>query len=120
MKVGVHAERYLAMAEIGLTPTFIFHGQLEGGETIIVQSFIEGKEPSRKDYRERMNDVADVVHKLHNSPQVKEVLEVVSSDFYKDAGLSALDRLRQKWERYKAQVPSAVGFVEASLEQLER
>jgi len=110
VKVGVHAERYLTMAEIGLTA---------GGETIIVQSFIEGKEPSRKDYRERMNVVAEVLHKLHNSPQLKEVLEAVSSDFYKDAGLLALGRLRQKWERYKAQVPSAVGFVEQSLEQLE-
>ena len=120
VKIDVQTERYLAMAEIGLTPPVIFHGQLEDGETVIVQSFIEGREPSRKDYHERMNDVAEVIYKLHNSPQLKEVLEVVSSDFYKDAGLLALDRIHQKWERYKAQVPSATGFVDASLGQLER
>ena len=120
VKVGLHTKRYLMMAEIGLTPPVIHYGQLKDGETVIVQSFIEGREPSRKDYRERMNAVAEVIHKLHNSPQLKEVLETVSSNFYKDAGLSALDRLQQKWERYKAQVPSAAGFVEESLRQLEK
>ena len=120
VKVGVHVERYLAMAEIGLTPPAILHGQLASGATVLVQSFIDGREPSRKDYRERMSDVAEVVHKLHNNPRSKEVLEAVSSNLYKDAGLLALERLRQKWENYKAQVPSTAGFVDESLEQIEK
>jgi thiamine kinase-like enzyme len=32
--------------------------------------------------------------------------------------MRALDRLRQKWERHKAQVPSVAGFVNGSLEKL--
>ena len=120
VKVGVEAERYLAMSETGLTPPVIHHGQLDSGVTIIVQSFIEGREPSRKDYREQMNDVAEIIRKLHNNPRIKEVVKVTPSDHYKDAGLLALDCLRLKWERYKAQVPSVVGFVEESLEQIEK
>lgn len=120
VKVGVQAERYLAMAEIGLTPSVFLHGQLECGVTVIVQPFIEGTKPSRKDYRERMNDVAEMIHKMHNSLRIKEVLGATPSNFYKDAGLLALELLRGKWKHYNAQVPSAVGFVEQSLEQIER
>ena len=120
VKVGVQVERYLAMADIGLTPSVILHGQLASGETIIVQSFIEGKRPSRKDYRERMSAVAGMIRELHNSPRVMGTLSAAPSNLYQDAGLRALDRLRQKWERHKAQVPSSAGFVEESLDQLER
>jgi len=96
VKVGIEVECYQAMAEIGLAPPVVFHGQLASGETVIVQSFIEGREPSRKDYREQMSDVAEVIHKLHNNPRLKEVLEPASSNLYKNAGLLALECLCQK------------------------
>jgi len=120
VKVGVEVERYLAMAESGLTPPVILHGQLESGLSVIVQQFVTGRKPSRTDYRERMNDVAEVIREMHNSPRMKSILQSTSSDMYKDTGLLALGRLRQKWERHKAQVSSSVGFVEESLEQVER
>ena len=120
VKVDVQVERYLAMAEIGLTPPVILHGQLESGPSVTVQSFITGREPSRKDYRERINDVAGMIREMHNSPQVIGTLSAVPSNLYQDAGLQALDRLRQKWERHKAQVASTAGFVEESLGQLKR
>ena len=118
VKVGVQVKRYLAMAEIGLTPPVILHGQLENGLSIIVQSFITGQKPSQLDYRERLIEVAASIHKMHNSPQMKEVLPAAASNLYKEAGMQALDRLRQKWERYKDQVPTEVEFVEDSLEHL--
>jgi thiamine kinase-like enzyme len=118
VKVGVQTERYLAMAEIGLTPPVILHGQLESGLSVIVQSFITGRKPSQLDYRERLIEVAALIRKMHNSPQMKEVLPAASSNLYKDSGMQALDRLRQKWERYKDQVPTEVEFVEDSLEHL--
>ena len=118
VKVGVQVERYLAMAEIGLTPPVILHGQLESGLSVIVQSFITGRKPSQLDYRERLIEVAALIRKMHNSPQMKEVLPAASSNLYKDSGMQALDRLRQKWERYKDQVPTEVEFVEDSLEHL--
>ena len=119
VKVGVQAERYLAMAEVGLTPPVIVHGQLEGGASVIVQSFITGREPSRLDYRERQTEVTEIIRTMHNSPRVKAVLPEISSDLYKDAGLRALDRLRRKWERHKAQVPTVAGFVDDSFEYLD-
>jgi thiamine kinase-like enzyme len=118
VKVGVQVERYLAMAEIGLTPSVILHGQLESGASVIVQSFVKGRRPSRVDYRGRMNDVAEVIRKMHNNPRVKESLSVAPSNLYIDAGLRALDRLCQKWETYKDQVPTTAKFVGESLEQI--
>lgn len=118
VKVGVQVERYLAMAEIGLTPPVILHGHLDSGLSVIVQSFIKGWNPSRVDYRERLVEVAELIHRMHNNPRVKEVLQAAPSNLYKDAGLRALDRLRQKWERHKSQVPTTAGFVDSSLEHL--
>ena len=120
VKVGVQVERYLAMAEIGLTPPVILHGQLESGLSVIVQSFTAGRNPSRADYRERMNDVADVIREMHNSPRVVETLSAAPSNLYKNAGMRALARLRQKWEQHKAQVSSVAGFVDESLNHLEK
>ena len=119
VKVGVDVERYLAMAEIGLTPPVILHGQLESGLSVIVQSSIKGRNPSRTDYRERMNDVAKVLRKMQDNPRVMETLSAEIPNQYSDAGFRALDRLRQKWEQYKVQVPSAAGFVDESLERLK-
>ncbi len=118
VKVGVQVERYLAMAKIGLTPPVIVHGQLESGSSVIVQSLITGRNPSRTDYRERLTEVAELIREMHNNPRIKGALQAASSNSYKDAGSRALDRLRQKWERHKAQVSSAVEFVENSLEGL--
>ena len=42
VKVGVQAERYLAMAEIGLTPSVLVDGQLNNGLSVIVQPFMAG------------------------------------------------------------------------------
>jgi thiamine kinase-like enzyme len=120
VKVGVEVERYLAMAETGLTPPVVIHGQLESGVTVIVQSFVEGRNPSRADYRERLNDVARIVRKMQGSPRVRKALSAATTDSYREAGLGALDRLHQKWGQHKAQVPSAAGFVEDSLGRLAR
>ncbi len=118
VKVGVQVERYLVMAEIGLTPPVILYGQLEGGLPVIVQSFVKGQAPSRSEYRERLTEVAEIIQTMHTSPRLKGILRTTPSNSYQDAGLRALGRLRQKWERYKAQVPAVAGFVEDCLEQL--
>lgn len=120
VKVGVQVERYLMMAETGLTPPVIVHGQLDSGLSVIVQSFIEGRKPSRSDYREQLFEVAEIIRKMHNSPRIKRVLQAESSNTYKDAGTRALDRLRQKWEQHRAQVPIVAGFIDSSLEHLAK
>jgi len=119
VKVGVQIERYLAMAEIGLTPPVLADGQLDSGLSIMVQPFVEGRRPTRPDYHNQLMEVAGLIGKMHNHPQMRGVLPTISSDFNKDAGMQALSRLRQKWERYKPQAPKVAEFVESSFEYLD-
>src|SRR5215207_1411318 len=58
VKVGASIERYLAMAEIGLTPPVVVFGRLESGLSITVQTFIAGRTPSRRDYHDQLEKVA--------------------------------------------------------------
>jgi thiamine kinase-like enzyme len=120
VKVGAPVERYLALAEIALTPPVLVHGQLEDETSVIVQPFIEGKSPSRLDYRRRLPDVAEIVNKMHKHPRIKESLPAVPSNLYKDAGMQELAHLRQKWKCYQAQVPSVATFVNDSLEEIKQ
>lgn len=118
VKVGVQVERYLAMAEIGVTPPVILHGQLESGLSIIVQSYITGRKPSLVDYRNRIIEVAELIRYMHSSQRFTEILQPERSSLYEDAGLRALGRLRYKWERYRAQVPTVAEFIDNSLKRL--
>jgi thiamine kinase-like enzyme len=120
IKVGANVEQYLAMAETSLTPPVLAYGRLESGLSILVQPFVTGRKPSRMDYRNQLEKVAALIHKMHQNPQVKGTLHVESSNLHKDAGLLALDLLREKWGRYKAQVPTVAGFVDNSLDHLTR
>jgi len=118
VKVGVQVDRYLAMAELDLTPPVLVFGQLDNGLSIIIQPFILGRTPSRLDYRNQLSEVAGLSRKMHNHPRITDVLPAVPSNLCKDAGLLALNRLRQKWEHYKAHVPMVADFVDSSLEHL--
>jgi len=120
VKIGAPVDRYLALAEIGLTPPVLVHGKLDNGSSIIVQPFVLGHKPSRLDYRSQLREVAEIIVKMHNHPQIKETLQPASSNLYQDTGLQALNRLRQKWEWYKAQVPSVADFVDDSLDHLHQ
>ena len=120
VKVGVPVERYLAMAEIGLTPPVVAFGHLESGLSVIVQTYITGRKPSQKDYRDQLEKVAVLIRKMHNHPEIKRILQSASSNLHKDSGLRALNQLRQKWDRYKAQVPNIAEFIENSLEELSQ
>jgi Phosphotransferase enzyme family len=118
VKVGVPVERYLAMAELGLTPPVLAFGRLESGLPIIVQPFIAGRRPSQRDYRDQLEKVATLIRKIHNHPKIKRILQPPPSNLHKEAGLRALNQLCRKWDRYKAQVPNVAEFVENSLANL--
>lgn len=118
VKVGAPIERYLAMAEICLTPPVLVYGQLDSGCSILVQPFIAGRTPSRRDYRDHLEGVAALIRKMHHHPQVRGTIQQEHSHSHKDAGVKALNHLLQKWERYKPQVPSIADFVDHSLEYL--
>ena len=92
VKVGAPVERYMAMAEIGLTPPVLGFGRLESGLSIMVQPFITGRKPSQIDFCNQLQKVAALIRKMHH--------------------------LHQKWECYKAQVPTVAKFIDGSLEYL--
>jgi hypothetical protein len=120
VKVGAPIERYLAMAEIGLTPPVLSVGHLDSRLSIIVQPFVAGRTPSRRDYRDQLERVAALIYKMHHHPRIKGILEPSTSNLHEEAALQVLDRLRQTWERHKAQVPKVAPFVDKSLDELEQ
>lgn len=115
VKVGAPIERYVVMAEIGLTPPVLAHGQLEGGDSIIVQPFIKGRKPSLRDYWDQLENVAQLIRRMHNDEKVRGSIPPAAADRHKDAGLHALRQLRGTWEQYRARVSDVAAFVDDSL-----
>ena len=120
VKLGAQVTKYQAVASIGLTPEVLAVGTLGDGTSIIVQPYIVGRKPSRRDYHNRLEQFATAINKVHHDPELKRVLPTVSSDTYSGVGLEALDHIQQRWEHYKKQVPKLAGFVDESLDKLEQ
>ncbi|MGE5249212.1 MAG: phosphotransferase [Bacteroidota bacterium] len=118
VKLGVEAAIYQAVASTGLTPQVLAAGCLEDGTSIIVQPYIAGRSPSRRDYRIHLDEFAAAIRKLHHSAEARRVLQKAPSELYRSAGLEALARLRERWERYKIRVPEFSEFVDGSLDHL--
>jgi thiamine kinase-like enzyme len=118
VKLGVQATKYQALASIGLTPPVLAVGFLEDGTSIIVQPYIAGKKPERRDYHLRFEQFAEAINKVHHSPELIQVLPEASSGLYSLIGLESLARLQQKWERYRPQVPKAADFIDQSLDEI--
>lgn len=118
VKVGAQIERYLAMAEIGLTPPVLLSGSLDNGVSIIVQPLIRGRTPSRDDYRDRLEKVTALVRNMHEHPRVQGTLPPAASKSHKEAGVRALHHLRQKWTHYRSQVPEVATFIDDSLDEI--
>ena len=120
IKLGAHIPRYQAVAALGLTPEVVAAGQLADGTSILVQPYIEGKEPDRGDYRTHLEQFAAIIRTVHRSPQVRQVLPAASCNTYREIGLETLADIRQRWLHCRSQVPQAAEFVDASLAQLAR
>jgi len=120
VKLGAQAAKYQAMASIGLTPQVLADGAMGDGTPIIVQPYIDGRKPSRKDYHSHLEQFASAINKVHHDPVLKQVLPKVSSDFYSVVGSNALVHIKQRWEHYKNQVPKVADFVDESLAYLEQ
>jgi len=108
------------MASIGLTPQVLAAGYLEDGTSVVVQPYIAGTRPSRKDYHLQLEQVAAIINRTHHSPELQRILPEVSSDLYSAVGLESLTRLQQRWAHYRAQAPEVADFVDESLAYLTR
>lgn len=120
VKLGVQATRYQVVASMGLTPQVLALGFLEDGTSIIVQPYIAGRKPSRRDYHTYLEQFALTINQIHHSANVKQVLPEVSSNLYSVAGLESLARIQQKWERHRSQVPEVAGFIDESIDYLRQ
>jgi thiamine kinase-like enzyme len=118
IKLGAHTTKYQAMASIGLTPQLLATGSLEDGTSIIIQPYIAGRKPSRRDYQNHLERFATTISMAHHSPELKQVLPKASSDLYSVVGLESLGRIRERWELYKTQVPKIADFIDESLNYL--
>ncbi len=118
VKLGAQTARYEAMASLGLTPQVLVAGYLADGTSVVVQPYIAGRKPSRKDYHTNLEKIATTIHKTHHSPEVKRVLPEASSDLYSVVGLELLTRIQRRWKHYKSHVPEVAEFVDESLAYL--
>jgi thiamine kinase-like enzyme len=119
IKVGAHTRRYQVMASLDLTPAVIVSGHLADGTSILVQPYIEGRNPSWQDFRHFLPRIAAVVNKTHHSPALRGILPTPLSETYKDVGLAAVRRVQQKWELHRAQVPVVANDVDEALAHLK-
>jgi len=115
VKLGVQTTKHQVVASIGLTPQVLAVDTLIDGTSIIVQSYITGKSPSRNDYRIRLEQFALAINQIHHNPEVKQVLPKVSSNLYSVVGLESLAHIQQKWERHKSKVTTVADFIDGSL-----
>jgi thiamine kinase-like enzyme len=119
IKLGVQLERYQVMFTLGLSPQIITTGSLEDGTSILVQQKINGRKPSRKDFRHYLPKFAESLRQTHQSERLKRILLAKSSDRYKEAGLETLAQVEHRWEAYRSKVPASAEFVDKSLGHLK-
>lgn len=120
VKVNVDVERYLAMADMGLTPPVFVHGRLESGLSVIVQPFVAGKTPSPRELQERLPEVAEHIRIMHGGSKITQVLKQPHYSSFQDSAGQALERLQQKWQCYRKSVPATAQFVDDQLTELSR
>jgi len=118
IKLGARIPIYQAVAALDLTPEVIAAGRLEDGTSILVQAYVDGRTPTRRDYRTYLEQFAAVIRTVHHSPEVQQVLGGVSGDTYRAIGLETLAHIRGRWQRYRSQVPQSAEFVDDALAQL--
>lgn len=120
VKLGAYVPRYQVMASLNLTPTVIASGSLGDGTSILVQPYIQGRRPSWQDFRRYLPHMAAVVNRTHHSLALQRTLPTAPSEAYRDVGLAAVRRVRQKWDVYRGRVPIVADEVDEALTRLER
>jgi thiamine kinase-like enzyme len=120
VKLGAHIPRYEAMASLDLTPAIIASGYLRDGTSVLVETYIEGRNPSWHDFRHLLPRMAGAVNTMHHSPALRGVLPAVASETYREAGLGAARRVQDKWALYRAQVPAVADYVDEALAALKQ
>lgn len=118
VKLGAPTSVYEAVAMLGFTPPVLASGVLDDGTTILVQPFIEGTTPTRRDYRLHLEQFAQTINTIHHSEALKQVLPPAAAESFRSAGMAALHGIETRWQRYRMHVPEVAGFIDESLASL--
>ena len=118
IKLGVEIERYRIMDSLGLAPRVILTGCLEDGTALVVQERVEGRKPSRKDFRDHLEHFAQAVRAMHESEGLKRVLSPKRPGSYRDVGLDTLADVERRWRGVRLMVPEFAAYVESGIERL--
>lgn len=119
IKLGAHTDRYQILAGLGLAAPVRMQGSLSDGTPILVQERIDGRNPSREDYRKYLAKFANVIRKMHQCRALINILPRIEPDTFAQAGLLMLDSILKRWEGIKKQVPAHITFVDNAIAQLE-
>jgi thiamine kinase-like enzyme len=120
IKLGAQAARYQALAANGLSPPVLAEGCLEDGISILIQPYITGRNPTRRDYQTNLELFAQAIHSVHHCLALKRALPQVSDEGYSQAGLAALAAIQKRWEQHKHRVPQVAGFIDESFDHLRQ
>lgn len=118
IKLGAEPERINIMAEADLTPPVLANTRLGDGTSLVIQPYITGRKPTRKDFQEKLEQVASILRQLHYNLALKQVLPSASNQSYQEVAKQALARLKVHWTQYKPYVPKVADFVDKSLDYL--
>jgi len=118
VKIGSQVARYQAITSTGLIPPILTNGILDDGSSVMVQQWIQGRAPTRHDFRMHLNKFATSIQKIHHCSEIREILPPAFSDQFSIIGLQVLEDIQTRWKRYKSSVPDSVKFVESAITQL--
>jgi aminoglycoside phosphotransferase (APT) family kinase protein len=118
VKIGASVPRYEVLASEGVTPEVVSVGHLEDGSSILVQSYVAGKKPARRDFQTHLAKFATTIGKAHQSPRLKSILPPASTEGYREAALQTLIHVKNRWELHESNVPDEAAHVEESLDRL--
>jgi hypothetical protein len=74
VKSGAPSAISQAMTLVGVTPPVIAIGLMEDGTSLLVQSYVSGRKPSQKDYRDDLAQTTKIIDKTHQCPELKRLL----------------------------------------------
>lgn len=120
IKLDSPISRYESLASIGLAPNIIEEGILDDGTSIMVQEFIRGQTPTRRDYRTYIEDFAISINKVHHCDEIKKTLPKPKNDQFSSLGKTVLNDISKRWNKFKHLVPESANFVDQGIIQLRQ
>jgi hypothetical protein len=118
IKLGAQPDRAVILSEAGLSPPVLAVGVLDDGTSVLVQQRFDGRQPSRSDYRDRLDDVTALMRAMHHNRQLLDILPLLPTESYAQTGLLAMERLRTRWSSYRERVPHVAEWVDSCLDRL--